>query len=119
LPSSTLESMVDRLTMIVQELVTMIDGTGVGIGAGAYLAGNVTFADTAARALAVPSRVGQYGYQIDDESHWVSSGITAGQWVSAIPAKCVLVLNPTPDGDGNVTASTADGTLTTKLAYIP
>jgi hypothetical protein len=87
LPSSTLESMVDRLTMIVQELVTMIDGTGVGIGAGAYLAGNVTFADTAARALAVPSGIGQYGVQLSDSSEWLSTGTTAGQWTNITRVK--------------------------------
>ena len=120
LPASTLETIADRLTMIAQDMATLVSGSGVGLGAaGSILAGNVTFLDAAARALAVPSGVGQYGFQLSDSTYWVSSGLTAGQWVSAIPANCLVLNNITPDADGNVTVSRADGTFTTKIPYIP
>ena len=67
------------------------DGTTFNLGATAAASmlsalggtdGTRVFTNSAARAAAVPSKIGQLGIQLDEQSFWVSSNIGAGQWTS-------------------------------------
>lgn len=82
LPSDSLELMADRLTMVAQELTSVVQGTGVGKADanGAPITDTATFADATARAAAVPTRVGQIGVQLSDKSVWTATATTAGAW---------------------------------------
>lgn len=58
--------------------VNITGGTITGVsGLGG---GNVTFADAAARAAAVPTSIGQLGFQLDTFALYRSTGTSAGNW---------------------------------------
>lgn len=77
-PAQEHERALDRLTMLVQQLARLIDGTGVEFGGD--LSDVVTFANSAARTAATPRRIGQIGIQIDNDSLWYGSNTGVGQW---------------------------------------
>ena len=77
-PSQEHERALDRLTMLVQQLARLVDGTGVNFGGD--LSDVITFANAAARIAATPRRIGQLGIQLNDNSLWYGSNIGVGQW---------------------------------------
>ena len=78
----THEQALDRLAMQIQQLARAIDG-GTATTATQYP--STTFADAAARALAVPARIGHFGVQLDDNSRWRGVSTSAGDWVLVAP----------------------------------
>ena len=80
--ASSMEQALDRLSMQVQQLARSIDG-GTATTATQYP--STTFADAAARALAVPARIGHFGVQLDDNSLWRGVSTSAGDWVLVAP----------------------------------
>ena len=78
-PAREHERALDRLTMLIQQVVKLIDGTGISTGGA--LSDVTTFANAAARAAASPRRVGQIGIQLDNDSLWYGGSAAAGDWV--------------------------------------
>lgn len=78
----THEQALDRLAMQIQQLARAIDG-GTATTATQYP--STTFADAAARALAVPAQIGHFGVQLDDNSLWRGVSTSAGDWVLVAP----------------------------------
>ena len=72
----THEQALDRLAMQIQQLARAIDG-----GTATTSSQLVTlFADASARAAATPSRVGHLGIQLDNNTLWRGTSLTAGAW---------------------------------------
>jgi len=59
----------------------------------------MTFADAGERAIAVPEFIGQVGLQRDTPSLWVSTGLTAGDWVVVFDPSMLLI------ADGSISAA--------------
>jgi hypothetical protein len=59
----------------------------------------MTFADAGERAIAIPEFIGQVGLQRDTPSLWVSTGLTAGDWVVVFDPSMLLI------ADGSITAA--------------
>jgi hypothetical protein len=77
-PSREHERALDRLTMLVQQIARLVDGTGVNFGGD--LSDIITLANAAARNAATPRRIGQVAIQLNDDSLWYGSNIGVGQW---------------------------------------
>lgn len=97
LPSVSLESMADKLTMICQELRTALDGVTVLVPGGALsLMGVATFADATARAGTTPAFIGQPGVLLSDDpfTFWIAKSLTTGDWgleSSSVPMGCNIL----------------------------
>jgi hypothetical protein len=59
----------------------------------------MTFADAGERAIAIPEFIGQVGLQRDTPSLWVSTGLTAGDWVVVFDPSMLLI------ADGSISAA--------------
>ncbi len=73
----THEQALDRLAMQIQQLARAIDG---GTATTSSQLVNLAFADASARAAATPSRVGHLGIQLDNNTLWRGTSLTAGAW---------------------------------------
>ena len=72
----THEQALDRLAMQIQQLARAIDG-GTATTSSQLVS---LFADASARAAATPSRVGHLGIQLDNNTLWRGTSLTAGAW---------------------------------------
>jgi hypothetical protein len=73
----THEQALDRLAMQIQQLARAIDG---GTATTSSQLVSPAFADASARAAATPSRVGHLGIQLDNNTLWRGTSLTAGAW---------------------------------------
>ena len=73
----THEQALDRLSMQIQQLARAIDG-GTATTSSQLI--SLAFADASARAAATPSRVGHLGLQLDNNTLWRGTSLTAGAW---------------------------------------
>ena len=73
----THEQALDRLAMQIQQLARAIDG---GTATTSSQLVSLAFADASARAAATPSRVGQLGLQLDNNTLWRGTSLTTGAW---------------------------------------
>lgn len=84
--------------------------------------GNVTqtFADATARGAAVPDFEGQLGVQLDDDTFWISDGLSAGDWIQFVTGSsggltAVAEYNRTING----ATSTGDPYCSTVMTALP
>lgn len=73
----THEQALDRLAMQIQQLARAIDG---GTATTSSQLVSLAFADASARAAATPPRVGHLGIQLDNNTLWRGTSLTAGAW---------------------------------------
>ncbi len=105
LDQQSIETALDKITRILQEHAAKIYGTGIAnpAGGGALdFRDTSSFDDDAARALAVPTRIGQLAVQLDTDILFRGTGLGAGQWTPVLNP-----LNPTVANTAAVLASTA------------
>lgn len=73
----THEQALDRLAMQIQQLARAIDG---GTATTSSQLVSLAFADASARAAATPSLIGHLGLQLDNNTLWRGTSLTAGAW---------------------------------------
>lgn len=113
--SEEVERALDRIVMLLQQLLPGVDTQSGGGGGTIIIPGDAVtvrgcqvWEDATARALVVPGYLGQPGIQLSDDSVWIGQTLVAGSWTEFRP----LVAAPTPPDD-RVTLAFVANTMTT------
>ncbi len=97
LPVEDLELSLDEIVMMIQQLATAIENAGIIIPSGSLtFADSTVFANDAARAAAVPTRLYQIGVQTNTLIGYYASGTSAGNWTQFTFKSQVITYPATP-----------------------